>query len=86
MRIFGVRREEKLNYACRRWWLEHEKVCPRLHYAAFCIVPYFPRSRRSVNNIPVDSLLSATNLDDVAHCSEEDPLADDPSDPSGYQT
>ena len=42
---------------------------------------YFPCS---VDNIPVDSLLSAANLEDVARCSEDYPPADDLSDPSGY--
>ena len=60
---------------------ELDGAVSRLCYAAFRIVPYFPRS---VDNIPMDSLLSATDLEDITHCSEDYPLVDDPSDPSGY--
>ena len=60
---------------------ELDGAVSRLRYAAFRIVPYFPRS---MDNIPVDSLLSAADLEDVARCSEDYPLADDPSNPLGY--
>ena len=52
---------------------EIDSAISRLHYATFCIVPYFPRS---LDNLPVNSILSATNLDNIALHSEDYPLAD----------
>ena len=48
----------------------------KLWYAAFRIVPYLPQS---LENIPVASLLSEDDLDNVVLCSEDYPLVDEPS-------
>ena len=52
---------------------ELDGTISRLRYAAFHVVPYFPRS---LDNLPVDSILSTTNLEDIALHSEDYPLAD----------
>ena len=52
---------------------ELDGAVSRLCYAAFHVVPYFPRS---LDNLPVDSILSTTNLEDIALHSEDYPLAD----------
>ena len=52
---------------------ELDSAISRLRYAAFRVVPYFPCS---LDNLPVDSILSAADLDDIALHSEDYPLAD----------
>ena len=52
---------------------ELDSAISRLHYTTFHIVPYFPCS---LDNLPVDSILSGTDLEDIALHSEDYPLAD----------
>ena len=52
---------------------ELDGTVSQLHYTAFHVVPYFPRS---LDNLPVDSILSTTNLKDIALHSKDCPLVD----------
>ena len=52
---------------------ELDGAISRLRYTAFRVVPYFPCS---LDNLPVDSILSTANLEDIALHSEDYPPAD----------
>ena len=52
---------------------ELDGAISRLCYAAFHVMPYFPHS---LDNLLVDSILSTTDLEDIALHSEDYPPAD----------
>ena len=54
---------------------ELDGAISQLCYAAFHVVPYFPCS---LDNLPVDSILSTADLEDIALHSKDYPLVDGP--------